>query len=144
MTQEQIGLVQQSFTQVLAIRETAAALFYARLFAIDPSTQPLFRSDLRAQGAKLMAAIAAVVKGLSRIDTIIGDVRALAKRHVRYGVIEAPYHSVGAALLWPLEQGLGKAFTPEVRDAWAAAYELLSSAMIEAAREEMPAMGNAA
>jgi nitric oxide dioxygenase len=87
---------------------------------------------MKSQGAKLMAAIAAVVKSLDRIETMLDDLRALARRHDRYGVQEAHYASVGAALLWTLEQGLGFDFTPEVRDAWATAYGLLSSAMIEA------------
>ena len=138
MTPQQIGLVQQSFSQVLTIKEQAAALFYERLFTIDPSTRPLFRSDLRAQGAKLMAAMGTVVRSLTRLDTILDDIRALARRHVHYGVSEQHYQSVGAALLWTLEQGLGSAFTPDVRNAWAAAYEVLSNAMIEAARDELP------
>jgi nitric oxide dioxygenase len=115
----------------------AAALFYERLFAIDPSTRPLFRGDMKSQGAKLMAAIAAVVKSLDRIETMLDDLRALARRHDRYGVQEAHYASVGAALLWTLEQGLGFDFTPEVQEAWATAYGLLSSAMIAATSEPL-------
>lgn len=132
MTPQQIALVQQSFAKVVPIREQAAALFYDRLFAIDPSTRPLFRGDMKTQGAKLMAAIAAVVKSLDRIDTMLDDLRALARRHDRYGVQETHYASVGTALLWTLEQGLGADFTPDLRAAWAAAYRLLSDAMIEA------------
>jgi nitric oxide dioxygenase len=125
-------LVQQSFTKVLAIKETAAALFYDRLFAIDPSTRPLFRGDMAAQGAKLMAALATIVQSLDRLDPLLDDLRALARRHVRYGVRDEHYASVGAALLWTLEQGLGNDFTPEVGDAWASAYNALSSTMREA------------
>lgn len=132
MTPQQIALVRESFAKVVPIREQAATLFYERLFAIDPGTRPLFRGDMKSQGAKLMAAIGAVVKSLDRIETMLDDLRALARRHDRYGVQEAHYASVGAALLWTLEQGLGFDFTPEVRDAWATAYGLLSSAMIEA------------
>jgi nitric oxide dioxygenase len=132
MTPQQIALVRESFAKVVPNKDEAAALFYDRLFAIDPSTRPLFRGDMKSQGAKLMAAIAAVVKSLDRIETMLDDLRALARRHDRYGVQEAHYASVGAALLWSLEQGLGFDFTPEVRDAWATAYGLLSSAMIEA------------
>ncbi len=132
MTPQQIALVRESFAKVVPIREQAATLFYERLFAIDPGTRPLFRGDMKSQGAKLMAAIGAVVKSLDRIETMLDDLRALARRHDRYGVREAHYASVGAALLWTLEQGLGFDFTPEVRDAWATAYGLLSSAMIEA------------
>lgn len=132
MTPQQVALVRESFAKVVPIREQAAALFYDRLFVIDPSTRPLFSGDMKSQGAKLMAAIGAVVKSLDRIESMLDDLRALARRHDRYGVQEAHYASVGAALLWTLEQGLGADFSPEVRDAWASAYGLLSSAMIEA------------
>jgi len=132
MTPQQVALVRESFAKVVPIKEQAAALFYDRLFVIDPSTRPLFRGDMRSQGVKLMAAIGAVVKSLDRIETMLDDLRALAQRHGRYGVQEAHYASVGAALLWTLDQGLGVDFTPDVRDAWATAYGLLSGAMIEA------------
>ena len=39
------------------------------------------------------------------------------------------YAPVGAALLWALEQGLGPAFTSDVKLAWAEAYSTLASAM---------------
>jgi nitric oxide dioxygenase len=137
MTPQQIALVRQSFAKVVPIKEQAAALFYDRLFAIDPSTRPLFRGDMKSQGAQLVAAIGAVVKSLDRIETMLDDLRALARRHDRYGAQEAHYASVGAALLWTLEQGLGVDFTAEVRNAWATAYGLLSSAMIAATSEPL-------
>jgi hemoglobin-like flavoprotein len=140
MDARQIELVWRSFAKVVPIRAEAAALFYQRLFALDPDTRALFRGDIAAQGAKLMAALSTVVHALDRLDTVAGKVRALARRHVHYGVDERHYATVGAALLWTLEQGLGPdEFTPEVRDAWSTAYALLSGTMIEAAREEMMA-----
>jgi hemoglobin-like flavoprotein len=138
MTPHQIALVQQSFAKVLPIRETAAALFYDRLFAIDPSARPLFRGDMAAQGAKLMAALATLARSLDDLEPMVDRIRALARRHVQYGVTEAHYASVGAALLWTLEQGLGADFTSEVRDAWASAYDMLSSTMLEAASQPLP------
>src|SRR5215468_480002 len=138
MTPQQIMLVRESFTKVLPIRDTAAALFYDRLFAIDPSTRPMFRGDLKSQGTKLMAAIGAVVRSLDRIDTMLPTIRDLARRHAGYGVRDEHYATVGSALLWTLEQGLGADFTPEVRDAWATAYGMLSAAMIEAASDTLP------
>jgi nitric oxide dioxygenase len=137
MTPQQIALVRESFAKVVPIREQAAALFYDRLFAIDPSTRPLFRGDMKSQGAKLMAAIGAVVKSLDRIETMLDDLRALARRHNQYGVREGHYAIVGAALLWTLEQGLGVDFTSDVREVWTTAYGLLSSAMIAAASEPL-------
>jgi hemoglobin-like flavoprotein len=136
MTPEQIRLIQESFARVVPIQEQAAGLFYGRLFETAPETRPLFaKADMAAQGRKLMAAIAHVVGHLCAPEAMLPAVRDLARRHVGYGVTEAHYGSVGAALLWTLEQGLGPAFTPEIRDAWAAAYGLLSGVMIEAAGE---------
>ena len=88
------------------------------------------------QGKKLMASLGFVVYGLDRAETILPQVRALAKRHVTYGVEEHHYPIVGQALIETLAAGLGAAFTPDVREAWQAAYGLLVSVMIEAARNE--------
>ena len=126
MTPDQIQRVQDSFELVRPIRAEAAALFYGRLFALDPSARALFAgADLRAQGEKLMGALGFVVAALRRPGAVLGAVADLARRHAGYGVRERHYESVGEALLWTLEQGLGAAFTPELRDAWAAAYGLL-------------------
>jgi hemoglobin-like flavoprotein len=137
MTPDQINLVQDSFRHVVLVREAVAALFYERLFAIDGSLRALFPSnDMIRQGAKLMAALGFVVNGLDRADTILPAVRELAKRHVTYGVEERHYAIVGQALIETLATGLGTAFTPQLREAWQAAYGLLADVMIAAAREQ--------
>jgi nitric oxide dioxygenase len=136
MTPEQTRLVQESFALVAPIRETAAALFYGRLFETAPETRRLFaHADMASQGAKLMAAIGFVVGHLRAPEAMLPVVRSLAIRHAAYGVQDEHYAVVGAALLWTLQQGLGGAFTPAVRDAWAAAYGMLSGAMMAAAAE---------
>ena len=88
------------------------------------------------QGAKLMASLGFVVHGLDRADTLLPIVRALASRHVGYGVGEQHCASVGRALIETLAAGLGARFTQEVREAWQAAYALLSGVMAESARAE--------
>jgi hemoglobin-like flavoprotein len=134
MTPDQVRLVKDSFRDVLPIRTAAAALFYERLFTIDPSLRSLFpAADMEQQGNKLMSALAFVVHGLDRAETILPAVRQLAERHVGYGVKDEHYASVGQALIETLAGGLGKAFTTDVRSAWQAAYALLSTVMIEAA-----------
>ena len=117
------------------IRDQAAALFYGRLFELDPSLRPLFKGDMAEQGRKLMNMLATAAMGLDRLDGIVGEVQALGRRHVAYGVQDAHYDTVGAALLWTLEQGLGDAFTPQVKAAWAEAYTLLAGTMKQAAAE---------
>lgn len=138
MNQTQVQHVQGSFELVKPIADTAADLFYGRLFELDPSLRPYFKEDLREQKAKLMATLAFAVAGLDRPETILPAVQSLGRRHVGYGVRPGHYQTVGAALLWTLAQGLGARFTPEVEDAWIAAYTLLATTMQEAAQMIQP------
>jgi nitric oxide dioxygenase len=130
MTPDQIRLVQDSFAKVTPISETAAVLFYDRLFEIAPFVKAMFPTDMTEQRRKLMATLAVVVNGLSNLDSILPAASALAKRHVSYGAEPAHYPVVGSALLWTLEKGLGEAWTPEIAKAWTAAYGTLSGYMI--------------
>ena len=122
-------LVQTSFAQVRTIAETAAALFYRRLFELDPTLRPLFKGDLEEQGRKLMDMLGVAVKGLDRPEALLPALANLGRRHAGYGVKERDYETVGEALLWTLEQGLGPSFTPEVREAWATVYRLVADTM---------------
>src|ERR1700736_2187019 len=133
MTLDQVKLVQQSFAKVVPISDTAAVLFYGRLFEVAPTVKSMFPSDMTEQRKKLMAMLAAVVSGLGNLPSILPAASALAKRHVSYGARAEHYPVVGAALLWTLEKGLGDGWTPEVADAWTAAYGTLSRYMISEA-----------
>jgi hemoglobin-like flavoprotein len=131
-----VALVQRSWEQVLPIADQAAQLFYGRLFQLDPSLRPMFaHSDMKEQRKKLMQMITVAVRGLERLNELVPAVQALGRRHVNYGVTDAHYDTVGAALLWTLEQGLGEAFTPETREAWTATYLTLAGVMKGAARD---------
>jgi hemoglobin-like flavoprotein len=130
MTPTQIRLVQESFSKVAPISEQAAVIFYDRLFAVAPSVRALFPDDMSEQRKKLMATLAVVVNGLTNLPAVLPAASALAKRHVGYGAKPEHYPVVGGALLWTLERGLGEAWTPELAEAWAAAYGTLSGFMI--------------
>ncbi|MFN3655919.1 MAG: globin family protein [Pseudolabrys sp.] len=129
MSPDQVSLVQASFRKIVPIADTAADLFYDRLFDIAPEVKPLFPEDLREQKKKLIAMLATAVNNLHQIETILAAVADLGKRHATYGVTAAHYAPVGAALLWTLEQGLGPDFTPPVKAAWSEAYTTLAGAM---------------
>jgi hemoglobin-like flavoprotein len=136
MTPREIELVQTSFAKVVPIADVAADLFYRRVFEVAPGVRPLFKGDMTEQGRKLMATLGTVVRSLDNLGPILPVARALAVRHIAYGVQADHYPVVGDALLWTLGQGLGEAFTPETRDAWATAYSALSGVMIEAAYKD--------
>ena len=140
LTAFQKRLVQDSFASIAGIADDAAILFYQRLFELDPSLRSMFRGDMTAQRRKLMQMITAAVKGLDRLEQLVPVVQDLGRRHGEYGVQESHYDTVGAALLWTLEAGLGRDFTPEVKGAWTAVYTLLATTMKDAAREELVAV----
>lgn len=132
MTPEQVTLVQSSFEKVRPIADTAAQLFYDRLFEIAPEVRPLFTGNIKEQGRKLMTMLATAIASLDKIEQIVPAIQELGRRHGTYGVRDNYYGHVGEALLWTLERGLGDDFTPEVKDAWAAVYNTLADTMQEA------------
>lgn len=119
---------------VAADADAAGALFYNRLFDIAPELKPMFKADITEQSKKLMYMIGYVINKLDKLDDVIGEVAAMAKRHAGYGVRDEHYTIVGSALLWTLEKGLAEHWTEEVKTAWITCYTLLSSSMIQAAK----------
>ena len=140
MNAQQVRLVRESFALVQPIAAQAAALFYDNLFDSDPSLRGMFRGDMVAQGERLMSMIGAAVGLLDRPEALVPVLRNLGGRHVGYGVRDHHYATVGAALIETLEQGLGDAFTPEVREAWVTLYGVVSRTMMEGSLETADAV----
>jgi len=134
-----IERVRATFAIVARTPRTAAATFYARLFELDPSTRPMFPTDLEPQGRKLLGVLALVVDRLEDLETLGAEVEALGRRHVAYGVEPGHYRTVGEALMWTLEHALEADFCEDARTGWRNAYVLLSKRMMGAAREALAA-----
>lgn len=135
MTPEQKQLVRGSFAKLAPIADDAAALFYQRLFTLDPKLRALFTHDMKEQGRKLMSMIATAVAQLDKVEALVPVLRELGKRHIGYGVRDSDYDTVATALLWTLEKWLGADFTPAMKDAWTACYGVLAGEMKAASRQ---------
>jgi len=136
MNQDQKSVIRRTWALVTPISDIAATLFYDRLFEIDPPTRLLFRADaLAEQRRKLMQTLDALVQGLDHLDDLVPVLEDLGRRHLRYGVQESHYDSVGSALLWTLERGLGTHWTDEAREAWGEVYGLTAGIMKKAAHD---------
>lgn len=133
MDARQVALVQESFEKVVPLGTKVAEIFYAELFAIDPSLRGMFKGDLQAQYGKLLAVLATVVRGLHAPEKIQKAAENLAIKHLDYGVKPEHYTYVGNALLRTLKKGLGDEFTPELREAWVGAFTLIARVMKAAA-----------
>ena len=135
MTPQQIELVKKTWVMVVPIADKAAELFYGRLFELEPSYRAMFKHDMTEQGKKLMKTISIAVEALDDVEPLVPTLKQMGADHAGYGVVDRDYNVVGAALLWTLEQGLGEAFTDEVKNAWAAVYEVLADTMKAGAAE---------
>jgi hemoglobin-like flavoprotein len=133
------ALVQETWKQVLPASAQVAELFYGRLFVLDPTLTVLFKGDMQEQGRKLMSTLGLAVASLDDLDRLLPALQSLGRRHVGYGVREEHYGTVAEALLWTLKVGLGERATPEVLEAWAEVYGVVSSVMLEAAESGEPA-----
>lgn len=130
MTPDQKTLVQKTWKMAASNAEAVAQLFYQRLFTLDPAIERLFAgSNMAAQRGKLVQALRLAVEGLDDLDGLVPVIEDLGRRHVGYGVKASHYDTVGAALLWTLERGLGQAWTAETKAAWTEVYGLLAGVM---------------
>lgn len=134
MMPESERLVRETWPRLATRVDEAAELFYARLFEIAPDARALFAHvDMQAQGQKFMQMLEQIVDSLDQAPVLVSDVANLARRHTAYGAELGHYASVGAALLWAIEQLLGDEATPEVVLAWREAYGLVAAVMQRAA-----------
>jgi hemoglobin-like flavoprotein len=141
ITDSEKDVLRRTWKLVVPIAETAADLFYKRLFELKPEYAALFTSDLTAQKRKLVQMLAFIVKSLdwpesawkdtvSAEEDLVLVVLALGRRHKDlYKIPNESYAVVGEALLWTLDYGLGKAFDDEARAAWLHVYQIVSTAM---------------
>ncbi|MBF5041565.1 nitric oxide dioxygenase [Aggregicoccus sp. 17bor-14] len=141
MTEAQRSTLKRTWELAEPVADTVADLFYRRLFELAPQYQGLFSPDLEKQKRKLVGMLRFVVRSLDWSDAQWKDpvasdsdlflvMLALGRRHTElYRVPDEAYATVGEALLWTLDYGLGEAFTPEAREAWTRAYGLISMTM---------------
>jgi hemoglobin-like flavoprotein len=138
MNAHTVTLVQHTWQKAATNAPAVAQLFYANLFAADPELKKLFKGDITEQGKRLTQMIGAAVNKLDNLETLVPILENLAVRHVRYGVKNSHYETVGGALLKTLAQSLGDSFTPDVQTAWTEVYAIMSSTMISATEAAIP------
>ncbi len=128
---QQIKIIEETFEKIVPISETAASIFYDRLFEVEPKLRHLFKGDIESQGRKLMQTLGVSVKSIHNFAALKPILEDLADSHVSYGVSEKDYDTVGETLLYTLDKGLGSGFTQEVKDAWSILYSKISKTMTD-------------
>lgn len=137
MTAQQIELVQQSWEKIKPASQAAGELFYKKLFEKAPQLRHLFANDVTEQAGRLTYMLTYVVSRLDKLDTILEDVQRLAERHNKYGAEPKHYMIVGECLLATLKEGLGENWNHDIMEAWASAYDIIATAMIQAQQDSL-------
>lgn len=132
MTQDQIVLLEKSFSLIAPISQSVAEIFYKRLFTIAPSLHSLFKEDMKEQGKKFMSIVAVAIKSLNRFSDVIPALQQLGKDLEQAGISHGHYDIAASALLWAFENSLYEKFTDDVRDAWVALYVQIATVMRDA------------
>jgi hemoglobin-like flavoprotein len=139
LTPAQVGIVQDSFRRLGPQTAEASRIFYDELFRISPELRELFPNDISAHKLKFAQMLAGLVRSLDQIAAVSDEIIDLGRRHISYDVEDGHYAAVGEALLWTLSRVLGTEFTPQAKEAWAAAYDMIARVMQDAA--EVPHRG---
>jgi nitric oxide dioxygenase len=136
MRPDQIELVATSWEGVTQRREEIARVFYEVLFRRHPQLRRMFEHiDLASQYTKFIGMIDTIIGLRGDPREVVRAAVALGQRHAAYGVVREQYAPAGAALLAALEQVLGPGLTPELRNAWAEAYSVISMIMCRGAEQ---------
>ncbi len=131
-----IDLLEATFAAVAPRRDELVEYLYDQLFERHPAVVPLFENaDMQKQQGKLLSALATVVASLRTSDKLVAHLQQLGRRHVEYSAEPALYEAVGAVLLDTLAYIAGDAWNDEANQAWAEAYGVVLSVMIDAANE---------
>lgn len=131
LTEEQIGLVQDSFCLIRDELEPRSEALYTRLFRLNPALRKLFRGDIADQAMHYMTALGVIVDNLGEGDVLMERYTELAEQHTMVGITRPDFETMGEALIETLRENLGDAFPPEVEEAWTLAYRELAEEMIE-------------
>lgn len=136
MDAEQIRIVKLSMIPIMQKKIAIGTMFYGRLFEIAPELRKMFSTDIETQAGKLIDTLSVAIGTLKDPAALNVILENLARRHAGYGVRDEHYDTVGAALVWTLEQAFGDALTPQLRAAWIALYGNVAATMKNAAASQ--------
>lgn len=118
--------------------EAITQVFYVQMLEAHPELKPMFATGDQENGVqakRLAGAILAYVANIDRLDLLGPAVTNISRRHVNVNVKPEHYPIVGEHLLGAIKTVLGDAATPEVLEAWGAAYGDLAEIMIGREKE---------
>lgn len=108
--------------------------FYQRMLSNQPELKNIFNQTHQATGHQqkaLAMAVLAYAQNIENPSVLAGALRHIAVKHCTVGIRAEHYPIVGRHLLASIQEVLGEACTPDILDAWGAAYQQLADLLIQ-------------
>ena len=133
LTERDIAIVKGSIPLLESAGSAITEHFYQRLFTHHPELKHIFNMSNQQSGKQQFAlfnAIAAYAKYVDNLPALTSAVERIAHKHTSLNIQAEHYPIVGKHLLATLQELAPDAFTEEVTQAWAAAYQQLADVLI--------------
>ncbi|CAN5697151.1 NO-inducible flavohemoprotein [soil metagenome] len=133
ISDQQTALVKATVPALRQHGETITRTFYGNMFAAHPELYNIFNPANQKNGGQprsLSAAVLAYAEHIDNPGVLGGMLQRIESKHVSLEVKPEHYPIVGKYLLGAIEEVLGEAATPQILDAWGAAYGQLADIMI--------------
>jgi len=134
LTQQQIELIKDSVPALKAHGNEVTKTFYSNLLTDNPSLKEIFNTSNQTkqhQPRALAAAVCAYASHIDDLSTLGSTVELITNKHASLHVQPEQYVVVGKYLLTAMKEVLGDALTPELLEAWRAAYGQLADILIK-------------
>lgn len=130
---DQIKLIKATVPVLAEHGKTITDVFYKNLLGENPALRNIFNIPNQRNGHQshaLSGALYAYAAHIDDLGALSSAVELICNKHASLHVQPQHYSVVGKYLLEAMAQVLGDALTPEIHDAWAAAYWQLADLMI--------------
>lgn len=140
LSQEQIQIIKATVPVLAQYGTQITTTFYGNMLRENPALNDIFNTTNQRNGHQpqaLAATLYAYAANIDNLEVLGPAVERICHKHASLYVRPEQYSIVGKYLLEAMQQVLGAALTPEILDAWAAAYWQIANIMIDREQEMM-------
>ncbi|WP_261845029.1 NO-inducible flavohemoprotein [Aliamphritea ceti] len=133
LSQQHIDTVKSTIPLLESVGSKITEHFYVRMFKHNPELKDIFNMSHQQSGGQSVAlfnALAAYATHIDNLPVLTAAVERIAQKHTSFYIQPEHYDIVGHHLIETLRELASDAFTPEIEEAWVAAYGLLASVFI--------------
>lgn len=134
LSPSQIDIIKATAPVVGAHSREITECFYPLMFRRYPAVADLFNQTHQQKGTQRQAlanALVAYATHIDNLDALGSAVGLIAHKHCALNILPEHYPIVGECLMEAIGEVLGDAVTPDIADAWGAAYQQLADLLIQ-------------